>query len=142
MTQGGAPPQQTSPRFRPDDQNAETMLLPVAGAHSVTGRSSHYRNTGGTAILGALEAELSALAWLQSTIPAQIAGAVGITTGQVGIPAVGDAGTVAVTPADIPSIDWRGAVVGDTDGAGKAVTPLVGNHILTTAAAACHRTGG
>ncbi len=67
-----------------------TCLLLPRSKPLITGCPSYCWYCCGAATFGALETKLSGLTRLQSTIPAQVTGAVGIAAGQVGIPAVGD----------------------------------------------------
>lgn len=71
------------------------------------------------------------MVWLNTAIPTQIGGGVGVGAAVVGIPAAGQAIVTAVLPAHIPAIDRTSATVGYSNGGSEPVIPLVGDYILT-----------
>ena len=70
------------------------------------------------------------MARLNGSIPREIGGGVGIAARYSCIPAIGDFGSVAVSPAKVPPIYCRGFRIGDTYGTCVAVVPFAADNLL------------
>jgi hypothetical protein len=88
------------------------------------------------AALAGLDAKFNCLAGLDATVPADVAGGVGVAAAYSGVPAAGYAGAIAVAPAYVPAVDSAGAIIDNANAAGKTVIPLVANHLGTAGAGA------
>lgn len=69
---------------------------------------------------------------LDGFVPAQIAGGVRVGATENGIVVAGHAVIARVLPANRPTIDWAGAVVGYSYFSCKSIAPLVFNNVLAT----------
>lgn len=63
-------------------------------------------------------------------VPAQAGGVIGVITGDIGIPAAGNAVRAAVLPIHTPAADGTGGCIGNTDNAGKTIVPLIADDVL------------
>lgn len=75
---------------------------------------------------------------LQVTVPANVGCRIGVAATKGNVPATGDPIGAVVAPIDIPPIDRTGTRVGYFHCGGKAIIPLVVDHIF----ASCLRLGG
>lgn len=101
----------------------------------VASAPSHCRHLRSAATFRSLHTKFCGLAWLNSAVPAQVGCAVWVAAGHCRIPAAGHCGPVAVTPAQVPTVDGGGAVVGDANGGGEAGVPFVAQDVLAFTAA-------
>ena len=112
---------------------------PRGGARFVHRNLRGTDSTGDAWCLGvssgcALETKLHGLPWLNTAIPSQIAGGVRITARKVCIPQIGYARTIAIIPANIPTIDCTATAVSNTNSCSKATVPVIGYNVFATAA--------
>ena len=83
----------------------------------------------GVAIFRGLKTEFHALSRLDVAIPAKIGCCIRIGTGNSGVPAVSDTRAVGVGPANTPSADRGGAVIGNPDCTGEAIAPFIADDV-------------
>jgi hypothetical protein len=85
-----------------------------------------------------LNAKANRLTWLNGFIPIQCSGAIRITTAKRRIPRAGYF-IGSVLPAQRPTIDCGGAIIGNSDGALKATTPFVDHRVAAGCSLSIYR---
>ncbi len=78
---------------------------------------------------------------LDSAVPAEVGGRVGVGAAQCGIPTAGDAVVARVLPIQIPAIDGAGSGIGNFYRGGKSIIPLAGDQILASGVSLCGECG-
>lgn len=69
--------------------------------------------------MGTLETKLYGLAWLDAAVPAQVTRGVRVAAGYSRVPGARQACATGVGPVDVPTVNRRGAFVGNADRAHK-----------------------